>query len=114
MNIELRARGLTLTDELKEHADRRLHFALSRFSNRIRQVRVLFEDVNGPRGGDDKRCAVAVKLDVGEELRVEDQSGDLRFIVDHVADRVGRLVARELERQREANTSRGVRLPGRR
>jgi putative sigma-54 modulation protein len=114
VNIEIRGRNVPLRDEVKAHADQRLHLALSRFSNRIRSVKVVFEDVNGPKGGPDKRCAVNVKLDVGEELRVEDGNGDLRFLIDNVADRVGRLVARELERQREASSARGSRFNGKR
>jgi ribosomal subunit interface protein len=114
VNIEIRVRNVPLTDELKAHADQRLHLALSRFSNRIRSVKVMFEDVNGPKGGPDKKCAVTVKLDAGDELRVEDSNGDLRFIVDGVADRIGRLVAREIERQREASSSKASRFNGKR
>ncbi|MDX2012368.1 MAG: HPF/RaiA family ribosome-associated protein [Myxococcaceae bacterium] len=114
MNIEIRGRNVPLTDELKAHADQRLHLALSRFSNRIRSVKVVFEDVNGPKGGPDKKCLVTVKLDGGDELRVEDGNGDLRFIIDSVADRVGRLVAREIERQREAHSSKAARFNGKR
>jgi len=110
VNIEIRGRGVELSPELEQHADKRLHFALSRFSNRIRAVKVLIEDTNGPRGGVDKRCALTVKLDHGDELRVEDESHDVASLIDHAADRLGRLVARELERQREAAAGRHGRL----
>jgi putative sigma-54 modulation protein len=114
VNVEIRARNVPLTSELKAHADQRLHLALSRFSNRIRAVRLTVEDVNGPKGGPDKRCHVTVKLEDGDELFVEDGSGDLRFVIDTVTDRVARLVARSLERQREARSPKGARLNGRR
>lgn len=110
VHIEISGRGLTLSPELEQHADKRLHFALSRFSNRIRAVKVLLEDVNGPRGGIDKHCSLTVKLDHGDELRVEDEGSDVLSLLDHAADRLGRLVARELERQREAAAGRHGRL----
>ncbi len=99
MHVEIRARGLSVTKDLKAHAERQLHFSLSRFANRIKRVTVKLDDLeNGER-----RCDMSVTLDRGEALRVEDQSTDLLLIVDHAASRLGRLVARELERQRETN-----------
>lgn len=98
MNVEIRGRGLPLTETLKAHADSRLRCALSRFSTRIRAVRVLLE----PGQGAETRCAVVVKLDSGDEVRVDDGSADVRFIIDHAADRAGRLVRRTLERERAA------------
>ena len=105
VHIEIRGRDLPLSPELEQHVDSRVHFALSRFSNRIRSVKVLLEEVSG-----EKRCTLTVKLHHGDELRVEDQSRDVSSLLDHTADRLARLVARELERQREAAAGRHGRL----
>lgn len=107
VNIEIRGRDLPLSPELEQHVDRRLLFALSRFSNRIRSVKVLLEEVSG-----ETRCTLTVKLHHGDELRVEDQSRDVPALLDHAADRLARLVTRELERQREATAGRHARLIG--
>jgi ribosome-associated translation inhibitor RaiA len=112
VNIEIRGKPKDVPSELKKHAVQRLHLSLSRYSNRIRSVRVLFEKLPTAPQGPEKRCIVSVKLDFGDELTVEDSNGDAQFIIDNAVDRVGRLVARELERQRDAANPRASRFPG--
>lgn len=92
VNVDIRARGQPLHPSLRSHADQRLRCALSRFSNRIRGVRLALEA--GPTTT--TRCEVSVKLDSGEQLRVEDESADVRLLLDLTAERVGRLVSRRL------------------
>ena len=60
-----------LSDELRAHAQRRVAFALRRFADQIRRVRLRFEDVNGPRRGIDARCLVVAQLTNGKRLVVE-------------------------------------------
>jgi ribosome-associated translation inhibitor RaiA len=60
-----------LAPELRAYAERRLSFALRRFQEHVRHVRVRLTDVNGPRHGVDARCAVTAHLTNGKELFVE-------------------------------------------
>ena len=60
-----------LSDELREHAQKKLAFALRRFQDQIRHVRLRFEDVNGPKRGIDARCLVIAQLTNGKRLVVE-------------------------------------------
>jgi ribosome-associated translation inhibitor RaiA len=60
-----------LSDELREHAQKRLALALRRFQGQIQHVRLRFEDVNGPRRGVDARCLVVAQLTNGKRLVVE-------------------------------------------
>lgn len=99
MKITVRARGLEDERELKDHAARRLLFALSRFTPRIRGVNVWIEDVNAQRGGVDKRCVVRVRLD-GGEVRLEEEDLSAHAAIDRAADRAGASVARLVERTR--------------
>ncbi|MBL8921484.1 MAG: HPF/RaiA family ribosome-associated protein [Myxococcaceae bacterium] len=92
MNVEIRAHGKPLSPALRLHADQRLRLALTRFSSRIRDVRLDVKLEPGPHS----RCEVSVNLDSGEELRVEDESDDLRLMLDHATQRLGRLVGRRL------------------
>lgn len=98
MHVEIRGRGPAVTEELKAHTERQLHFSLSRFANRIKRVSVQLDDLEDGS----TRCDMSVTLDRGEPLHVEDQNADLLLIVDHAASRLGRLVARALERQRDS------------
>jgi ribosome-associated translation inhibitor RaiA len=58
VQVQVRGRNIELTEELRAHVERRLQFALSRFSQRIDRVVVRLADANGPRGGDDKNCPI--------------------------------------------------------
>ena len=98
MNVEIRERNVPMDEALREYADQRLRLTLSRFANRIGRVCVQFEELDAGI----TRCELSVTLDHGEVLSVDDQSADVRFILDHATNRLGRLVARALERQRGA------------
>lgn len=100
MRIRVRGGGLELTDALRDHVERRLLFALGRFGRRVAAVSVRIEDVNGPRGGADKRCLMAVRLNPRGEVVVEKTDSDLYAAVDRAAGRLGEGVARDLARWR--------------
>lgn len=99
MHIVLRTKGLRPTHELLIHAQRRLSFALSRFSARIRHVRVLLSDENGPRGGVDKACRLEIALAHRGRLRIEDLGSDANAVIDRACERAARAVARTLARR---------------
>ena len=60
-----------LAPQLRAYAERRLSFALRRFQEHVRHVRLRLTDSNGPRHGVDARCAVTAHLANGTELFVE-------------------------------------------
>ena len=100
MKLVISTKNVNLDDTLRKHIEQRIYFAFSRFSPRISRVSVMAEDINGPRGGIDKRCRIVVKLERSGELTVEATDADMSAAVSAVADRVGRAVQRELERRR--------------
>ncbi len=103
MQLEIRGVNYELDDELKDFIARRLRFALGRFAARVNQVSVLVSDVNGPRGGVDKRCRISVDLAPRGRVMIEG-SGDEPFaLVARSAKRVGRSVRRELDRRRRVH-----------
>jgi len=103
----VRGDGIEVSTELGAHVERRLSFALARFGRRVRAVSVGLADLNGPRGGIDKRCSMQARLDPRGTVRVEDTDSDLPAAIDRAATRLARAVTRALERRRE-----GPRPPG--
>lgn len=101
MRIVIRGQHMQLDESVRETISRRLGFALSRFAERIRSTEVQVADVNGPRGGVDKRCTVAVRLAGAGTVVVEDKDENPHAAVAKAFERVGRAVARLLERRRE-------------
>ncbi|MDP2828058.1 MAG: HPF/RaiA family ribosome-associated protein [Sulfuricellaceae bacterium] len=98
MKFDIHSQGFPLTDALREHAERRLAFALSRFHDRLEHMSMRLADDNGPRGGVDKRCQVRLRLHGAPEVVITEVSEDLYVAIDRAADRAGRTAARRIER----------------
>ena len=107
MQIDIQARGFTLTDSLRRHAERRLQFAIGSMRENLRSVAMRLSDENGPRGGEDKLCRIQASLAGAPPVVIEDIQSNLYVAIDRAADRLGRTVARRLHRQRRARRSSG-------
>lgn len=98
MNLVVRGVNLPLTDAVVGHVESRLGAALGRFARRVRAVTVRVMDINGPRGGTDKRVEVEVDLEGTGAVRVAQADADVYNAVTRVSHRVKRTVSRSLER----------------
>jgi ribosomal subunit interface protein len=97
MQITIQAHGFLLTDALETHVQDRLRFTFSRFAGRVRRVLVTLSDINGPRGGLDKRCLIEVRLDGLSSIVIQDVQNDLYIAIDRAAGRAARSVLRRLQ-----------------
>jgi putative sigma-54 modulation protein len=102
MQIEIQVRNFSLTRAMRAHIERRLAFALSTGYRHVRHILVRLSDINGPRGGSDKRCQLEVMLP-GQSVVVEDTEADLYVAINRAAARAGRTVMRQLRRKRHLN-----------
>ncbi len=100
MKISIRFQGLESSAEMLAYIERRLSFAVGRFATRITQVAVKITDLNGSRGGVDKRCRLLARLSGYGDLVVEDNDANLLVVIDRATERLGRVVSRRCERQR--------------
>ena len=101
MLIDILNRDVPVEPETREWVERRVRFALGRFVARIHRVAVMFEDINGPRGGNDQRCRVLITLVPEGNVVIDDVDSTIEAVTAHAVDRAARAVVRELERQRE-------------
>lgn len=99
MQIDIQTRNFSLTDALRSHAERRLRLVLTCCDDRVQRVVMRLSDINGPRGGADKRCHLQVVLAGLPDVVVEDIEADLYVAIDRATDRAGRTVARMIDRQ---------------
>ncbi|HJV83927.1 MAG TPA: HPF/RaiA family ribosome-associated protein [Noviherbaspirillum sp.] len=97
MRVDVRAQGFELTNALMEHTERRLRFALKHATDQVRQVTVRLADINGPRGGIDKRCSVHLVLDGLPDIVAEDTEADMYVAINRAVDRVGRTALRRMD-----------------
>lgn len=100
MQIEIQARNFPLTHALRVHTERQLAFALNKCCRHVRRILVRLSDINGPRGGNDKRCHLEVLLP-GQAVVVEDTGSDLYLAINRAASRTRRTVLRRLRRRHD-------------
>lgn len=98
MQFAIRSHGFPMTEALREHAERRLRFALSNTALRISGITVVLSDINGPRGGRDMCCRVRVRVKDQPVIVIDHVEDNMYFAIDRAADRAGRTVARRLGR----------------
>ena len=97
MQIHIHSRRSAANPAVEEYAHRRLNFALSRFQTKIRQVVMNLEDVNGPRGGVDQECRIAIRLQWGAQVTVSEREASLHAAIARAAERAGRAVSRQVD-----------------
>ena len=101
MQLSIIRRRESLDAATRKFAERRILFALSRFAQRINHVSVVISDINGPRGGVDQSCRTTVKMGRLGAITVTTTDDNIRAAVARAADRVGRAVARTIERRQQ-------------
>ncbi len=100
MQIDIHAHGFTLTDGIHDYVLKRLAYSLNYGDEHITRVNVRLSDINGPRGGEDKRCLIELRLKGAPEVVIEDTESDLYVAIDRATDRASRTLARRLAKQR--------------
>ena len=96
MLINIYSHGFSITRAVREYVDKRLHFALARIGHRLRRIDVRLSDLNGPRGGVDKRCLIEVRINRHPPVIITDVQSDLYTSIDRACARAGRTVMRRL------------------
>lgn len=98
MHIAIQSSGLVLTEGLRAYVHRRMKTSVGWALTR--RLAVWLSDINGPRGGRDKRCKIQISLDHGKTVVIENTEEDLYVAIDRAADRADRALARQLSRRR--------------
>jgi len=101
MNLTVQAADFPLTDGLRQHLSLRLAHALNYGRDVVTRIVVRLSDVKGLRRGEDKCCAIEVRLRGAPALTVEEIQSDLYIAIDRAAERIGRALDRHLARQRD-------------
>ena len=62
MQLDIQTNGFSLTDGIRDYTKQCMQFALNRNDKHVTKVKVRLADINGPRGGVDKRCQIDISL----------------------------------------------------
>ena len=100
MRMTIQANGFEMTGALRAYAEQRLATALGWAREHMHKLVVWLSDINGPRGGVDKRCRIQVQLGGGREVIIDDVDANLYTAIDSAVYRADRAVVRKVERTR--------------
>ena len=102
--------GLPDNAQMQTLAERRVRFAMRRLSWLAPRVRVHFSDVNGPRGGIDKRCQVELITDGAEKVVVTSLARDWMSALQSALSRAARSLLHNWQRTQDKARSSSARL----
>ncbi len=109
MDIISLRRHEPLQKALAKHIARAFSHQLDRFDSRISRVRVVIEDLNGPKGGTDQRCRAELTLREGLRLTVTALGTTPREAVTKAARRARVCFVRARDRMRARRWRGGAR-----
>jgi putative sigma-54 modulation protein len=99
MNFEICSKGVHMTNKLQDFVERKLQYALGRFSHRIQDVRVLLTDINGPKGGEDIECHIKANLVRAGAITIKETREDAFSAVARASQRVSQTLSRQIARR---------------
>ncbi|MFT5767499.1 MAG: putative sigma-54 modulation protein [Halioglobus sp.] len=106
MNIYLQAQGFELTPAIDAHVRSKLASKLAFVANDIKAVDVFLADINGPKGGADKKVVVCVQLKSRLSVRLEAVHSNLYGAISVIAGKVRHSVKRTLHRRKRLKKAR--------
>jgi len=93
MQVLFKSRHPQATD-LRDLTERRVRFVLRRLGWLVPRAEVQMSDVNGPRGGIDKRCQVELRTDGAGSVVVASVASNWRTALDNALARAARFLVR--------------------
>lgn len=96
----IRSVGGVLESADRDYLRRKLGRKLGKFATSIERTSVRVEDVNGPRGGVDKKCSIKVVLSGMPSIYIEEQHESVQAAMDRALARTERAVRLALQRRR--------------
>jgi len=96
--------------QMRDVSLQRVRFALRRLTSWVPRAKVQFSDVNGPRGGVDKRCQVELSTEAAGTVVIVSMARDWRTALDRSLGRATRVLARHLQRTHKLTRGRSAKL----
>lgn len=89
--------GGLLSDELQQHTERRILFALSRYDSRVVQAEVIVARESVANSDVANTCQVTVELKRASLVSITARDADLARCISRAAERTGRAVGRSID-----------------
>lgn len=92
--------------QLREQVERRVRFVFRRLGWQVPRAEVQLSDLNGPRGGRDKRCQLELRTEGRGLVVVSSVASDWRTALNEALARAIRTVFRKIKRTSPARAPR--------
>ncbi len=109
MQIIFESRDVSGTD-MRDMSVERVRLRLRRLAAMVPRAKVRFSDVNGPRGGVDKRCLVELKTESAGTVVIASLARDWRTALDRSLARAAQVLTRNLQRSQKPLRRRTAKL----
>lgn len=109
MQIIFESRG-TDSAQMRDLSVQRVRFALRRLASFVPRAKVQLSDINGPRGGVDKRCQLALTTENAGTVVIASLARDWRTALERSLARATRVVKRSLQRAHKPVRNRTAKL----
>lgn len=83
---------------MRDAVERRVRFAFRRLNALVPRAEIKLDDINGPRGGPDKRCQIALRTDGAGAVVVSSVAKDWRCALDEALASAARHLLRTWRR----------------
>ena len=98
MQLTIYKTNVDATASLLDYIDTKMSSSLERMADHIDDITIRIADLNGPRGGEDKRCTVSVTLASKQTTLIAETDSCMYKAVDKVCSRLKRSIRRRVRR----------------
>ena len=105
MDISIVAKDFHLTAALLDYTQERVKQRLGRLGVDAKRVQIILSDINGPRGGEDKRCQILLDIAGRGRLAVHAIHTDMYAAIDQSLAKAKRRVVKVSKRRHSGRQS---------
>lgn len=106
MHTKIQSQGFELSAAIERRVHQQVYRAVSRFGEDVLAVDVYLSDINGPRGGEDKKALMRASLRGLPPVSVSTEHRDLYVAISRNAKRLRRSLRRSLRKSRRIEARR--------
>lgn len=110
MNVRIFSRDFELTPAIEARVLRQVERSLQSFERELTSVEAYLSDINGPRGGADKKVLMRTALPGLPPVSVSTEHADLYVAIGRTAKRLRRAVKRSITKNQRVEPRKVYRL----
>ena len=98
MKVTIQSPGFKLTESLEKYTREKLALSLGRYRQKITEINVTLLDINGPKGGEDMRCKILIKVIGMHPILLQETSDDMYLAISSCLQRSRQTLIRQIRK----------------